>query len=234
ELLVAIGRDENNQMYLIAWAVMKVENNENWCWVLALLHEDLNLQHGNGLTVISDSHKKKLSRVHLAKLFSHAASTTLEQRFYFKIEEIKVVSQEAYEYLIKRNPNSWAILVQRTKPIITMLEDIRLYLMQIFVSMHRIARTWEDTIRPSIIKRIELLKEEQRFWMVIPSGFQELEVRKGHQVYRVNIHLTTCMCRMWQLSGIPCVYLLATYCHMNRDPVEELIIGIANIDFRFM
>ncbi|GKE91876.1 hypothetical protein Tco_1572971 [Tanacetum coccineum] len=34
------------------------------------------------------------------------------------------------------------------------------------------------------------------------------------------------MCRMWQLSGIPCVYLLATYCHMNRDPVEELIIAL--------
>ncbi|GJY52070.1 hypothetical protein Tco_0442917 [Tanacetum coccineum] len=35
------------KMYPIAWAVVKVENNENWCWFLALLHDDLNLQQGN-------------------------------------------------------------------------------------------------------------------------------------------------------------------------------------------
>ncbi|GKC25877.1 chloramphenicol acetyltransferase-like domain-containing protein [Tanacetum coccineum] len=28
------------------------------------------------------------------------------------------------------------------------------------------------------------------------------------------------MCRMWQLSGIPCIHLVAAYCHMNIDPVE--------------
>ncbi|GKC80911.1 agenet domain-containing protein [Tanacetum coccineum] len=113
-----------------------------------------------------------------------------------------------------------AILVQRTKPIITMLKDIILYLMQRLVSMNRIARTLEDTITPSIRKRIEFLKEEQRFWMVIPSSFQEIEVRKGHGAYGVNLQLRTCMCRMWQLSGLPCIHSVAAYCHMNRDLVE--------------
>nr|GEV16552.1 hypothetical protein CTI12_AA418620 [Tanacetum cinerariifolium] len=71
-----------------------------------------------------------------------------------------------------------AILVQRTKPIITMLEDIKLYIMQRLVAMNRVARTWEHSITPSINKRLELLKEKQRDWMVIPSGFHELKVRK--------------------------------------------------------
>ncbi|GJR24919.1 calcium/proton exchanger [Tanacetum coccineum] len=57
ELLTAIGRDANNQMYPIAWAVVKVENAENWCWFISLLAEDLELGHGTGITVISDSHK---------------------------------------------------------------------------------------------------------------------------------------------------------------------------------
>ncbi|GJW14977.1 calcium/proton exchanger [Tanacetum coccineum] len=57
ELLIAIGRDANNQMYLIAWAVVKVENSKNWCWFLSLLLEDLKLGHRTGITVISDSHK---------------------------------------------------------------------------------------------------------------------------------------------------------------------------------
>ena len=57
ELLVAMGRDANNQMYPIAWAVVKVENYDNWCWFLGQVCEDLNLHQGNGLTIISDSHK---------------------------------------------------------------------------------------------------------------------------------------------------------------------------------
>ncbi|GJS78556.1 calcium/proton exchanger [Tanacetum coccineum] len=134
----------------------------------------------------------------------------------------------------ERNGNcgsfNMAILVQRTKPIITILKDIILYLMQILVSINRIARTYKDIITPSIRKRIELLKEEQRFWIVIPSGFQELEVRKGHGAYGMNIQLRTCMCRMWQLIGIPCIHLVTTYCHMNRDHVEGVDHWYSNKD----
>ncbi|GKB68322.1 splicing factor [Tanacetum coccineum] len=208
ELLVAMGRDANNQMYLIAWAVFKVENNENWC---CLIQEDLQLQTRERLTIISDSHKgllegvnellpnaehrkctrhlfanykKKFSGVQFQCLFWNATSTTDEQLYYSKMEELKIISPKAYQYLCDGNPNSWcraffrqeskclnfengicksfnrAILVQRTKPIITMLEDIRLYVMQRLVAMNRVARTWEHSITPSIRKRVEVLKEK--------------------------------------------------------------------------
>nr|GEZ00049.1 zinc finger, PMZ-type [Tanacetum cinerariifolium] len=88
------------------------------------------------------------------------------------------------------------------------------------VAMNRVARTWEHSITPSIKKRLELLKEKQRDWMVIPMGFHELKVRKGHEAYGVNIHLKQCMCRMWELSVIPCVHSVAAYSHMIRDPIE--------------
>ena len=52
-----MGRDANNQMYPIAWVVVRVETAENWKWFLALVHDDLSLNYGNGITVISDSHK---------------------------------------------------------------------------------------------------------------------------------------------------------------------------------
>ncbi|GKE49561.1 hypothetical protein Tco_1480819, partial [Tanacetum coccineum] len=54
-----------------------------------------------------------------------------------------------------------AIVVQRSKPIITMLEDIRIYIMQRLVAMNKVARTWEHSITPSIRKRVEVLKEKQ-------------------------------------------------------------------------
>ncbi|GJT82983.1 retrovirus-related pol polyprotein from transposon TNT 1-94 [Tanacetum coccineum] len=55
KLLTAMRRDANNQMFLIAWSVVSVENKNNWCWFLSLLHDDLG--RGSGLTIISDAHK---------------------------------------------------------------------------------------------------------------------------------------------------------------------------------
>nr|GEV03484.1 hypothetical protein CTI12_AA105810 [Tanacetum cinerariifolium] len=57
ELLTAMGRDANNQMYPIAWAVVRVENADNLGWFLHLLHDNPCLNDGNGITIVSDSHK---------------------------------------------------------------------------------------------------------------------------------------------------------------------------------
>ncbi|GJZ73610.1 60S ribosomal protein L34 [Tanacetum coccineum] len=57
ELLTAMGRDGNNRMFPIAWAVVSVETIDNWEWFLACLCEDLRLDSGASLTVISDGHK---------------------------------------------------------------------------------------------------------------------------------------------------------------------------------
>ncbi|PWA73118.1 hypothetical protein CTI12_AA264020 [Artemisia annua] len=57
-------------------------------------------------------------------------------------------------------------------------------------------------------------------WMLYPSGFQELKVRIGDESYGVNIHMKLCMCRLWQLSGVPCVHSVAGYMHLNREPDE--------------
>ena len=61
ELLTAIGRDGNNQVYPLAWAVVNVENKRNWHWFLQLLVDDLVLGDGDGLTIISDQHKVIIS-----------------------------------------------------------------------------------------------------------------------------------------------------------------------------
>ena len=57
EILTAVGRDGNNHIFPVAWAVVTVENKDNWSWFLELLGEDLEIPSGQGLTLMSDQHK---------------------------------------------------------------------------------------------------------------------------------------------------------------------------------
>ncbi|GJY51003.1 multidrug resistance-associated protein 5, partial [Tanacetum coccineum] len=132
--------------------------------------------------------KKKYSGLQYQILFWAATSCTLEQQFMQIMDQIKQIDEGAYDYLIQRNLNSWsraffdmdrrcaafengisksfnrAILGPRQKHIITMLEEIRLYIMQRLVAMNKLAFNLEDRITPSVRKRLEILKEKQRMW----------------------------------------------------------------------
>ncbi|CAO2036270.1 unnamed protein product [Urochloa humidicola] len=58
QLLCAVGRDANNQMYPIAWAAVATETYESWSWFLGLLQKDLNISNGGeAWVIISDQQK---------------------------------------------------------------------------------------------------------------------------------------------------------------------------------
>jgi len=57
ELLVAVGKNGNQQMYPIAWAVVDQETKHSWSWFLSYLIQDLQLGDGNGITIMSDMQK---------------------------------------------------------------------------------------------------------------------------------------------------------------------------------
>ncbi|XP_021756643.1 uncharacterized protein LOC110721760 [Chenopodium quinoa] len=57
ELLTAIGRDENNQMFPVAWGVVEAENNDSWSWFLETLKHDMPEFGGEDCTIILDQYK---------------------------------------------------------------------------------------------------------------------------------------------------------------------------------
>ncbi|GKA90230.1 F-box domain containing protein, partial [Tanacetum coccineum] len=162
-----------------AWAVVRVENADNWGWFLHLLHDDLCLNDGTGITIISDSHK----------------STEIVQDIY--IESFK----KKYRGIDPISP----------------CEEIGCTLCKISAMNKLLHHLRRQQNTPSIRKRLEILKEKQREWVVYPSGFQELEVRKGDQSYGVSLQHKVCQCRLWELSGIPCVHAVAGYMHVGTD-----------------
>ncbi|GJY16203.1 multidrug resistance-associated protein 5 [Tanacetum coccineum] len=269
ELLSAVGRDGNNQIYPIAWAVVSVENKDNWSWFMELLINDLGLVSGEGLTIISDQHKgiieaakqvmplaehrqcarhiyanfrKKYPGVLYRNLFWKAAKATYPTMFEKVMKEIQCINKDAYKHLMDRHPESWSrayfttdkacdavengisecfnalIVDDRRKPIINMLEDIRLLCMDRSQRMREKHEKWNDGICPNIKKKLEKCKDDHRFWKVIASGQTSFEVRNGYEGFKVNERARTYTCRGWQLSGIPCVHGIAAIYFLHKDP----------------
>ncbi|GJS94482.1 multidrug resistance-associated protein 5 [Tanacetum coccineum] len=268
-LLSAVGRDGNNQIYPIAWAVVSVENKDNWVWFMELLISDLGLPSGQGLTIISDQHngiieaakqvmpmaehrqcarhiyanfRKKYTGVLYRNLFWQAAKATYPTMFEKVMKEIQCINKDAYKHLMDRHPESWSrayfttdkacdavengisecfnalIVDDRRKPIINMLEDIRLLCMDRSQRMREKHEKWNDGICPNIKKKLEKCKDDHRFWKVIASGQTSFEVRNGYEGFKVNERARTCTCRGWQLSGIPCVHGIAAIYFLHKDP----------------
>lgn len=57
ELLCAVGRDANNQIYPLAWAIIEKENNDSWDWFCSLLFKDVRVLDGEGWVIISNQQK---------------------------------------------------------------------------------------------------------------------------------------------------------------------------------
>jgi hypothetical protein len=67
QLLAAISRDANNQMYPVAFAVVEAETKDSWTWFLEALLSDLGTPPAEGWTFISDRQKVKYQ----LKIFLH-------------------------------------------------------------------------------------------------------------------------------------------------------------------
>nr|GEV17436.1 hypothetical protein [Tanacetum cinerariifolium] len=109
------------------------------------------------------------------------------------------------------------ILSTRGKPIITMLEDIRVYIMQRVWFLNKTAMELNDSITPFARRHLEFMKIRQRKWVVCASGFQEVEVRRQDEAFGVNIHIKKCACKMWELTSLRCVHAVAG----ERDQYQQ-------------
>ncbi|GKC42575.1 (R)-mandelonitrile lyase-like protein [Tanacetum coccineum] len=166
ELLSVVGGDGNNQIYPIAWAVIDVENKENWSWFMKCLIDDL--EHKQCVRHIYANFRKRFNGVVYKNLFWKATKATYPAKFEMIMSEMKSVSIDAHNECFN------ALIVEaRRKPIIDMLEGIRLMIMERMRKMREKHVKGDDGIYPNIKKNT---------YAMISIG-----IRKWYQVEKVKL-----------------------------------------------
>ncbi|XP_048609908.1 uncharacterized protein LOC125585241 [Brassica napus] len=135
DLLAAVGRDADNRMFPIAWAVVRGENKDTWGWFVKKLKMDLDLGNGKDLTIISDKQKglvhaiqlelpdaehrmcarhiyanwKKLgfARSEFKSLFWGVAYSYTKGEYEEKLSLLEAYNVVAHQELLKTDPKRW-------------------------------------------------------------------------------------------------------------------------------
>ncbi|XP_070025425.1 uncharacterized protein [Nicotiana sylvestris] len=238
ELLSCIGKDGNNQMYPIAWAVVEKETKHTWSWFFRCLMHYLQLteSQGEGLTIISDMQKGLVASV--SELLPNAEHRMCARHIWsnwkqkWKGEERRKKfwacaraffkdwsKYDSVENNMSETFNSW-ILSARHKSFITMLEEIRVKVMERMTTMREFATRWISDVSPMAMGYIEeqsqyAVKHEFKW-----NGDTGYEIQHGVYKHIVDFSNITCTCRSWQLKGIPCSHPISAMFFKRFEPAD--------------
>ncbi|KAI3446911.1 hypothetical protein Pfo_003576 [Paulownia fortunei] len=171
-----------------------------------------------------------------------AARASTPGEFKVRIKEMRDVNKSTTNWFNDKPPNQWSrfyfsehckcdmllnnvcesfnsnILDAREKPIITMFEWIREFLMRrLQENRDKAEAKWKGKLCPKIKKIIE--KHVEKVGDCIPikayDRHYQISCIDGSQ-YCVDLEKWSCTCRMWGLSGIPCKHAICAIFNQNQ------------------
>lgn len=203
------------------------------------------VEHRFCLRHLYNNFKKKFGGGTLLKeLMMGAAKATYFEAWEQKMQQIKNFDQKAFEWLSAIPTRSWCkhkfspypkcdvlmnnlseafnstILLARDKPIISMCEWIRTYLMGRFASMKEKLIKYRGEIMPKPRRRLDREIEFSGSWIPTQSGEWKFEVT--HTLFKekfiVHLDRNYCSCNFWDLVGIPCRHAVAAISYKGDSP----------------
>lgn len=208
--------------------------------------------HGFCMRHLSESFRKEFNNTMLVNLLWEAAHALTVIEFEAKILEVEEISQDA-AYWIRRIPaRLWAtayfegqrfghltaniveslntgILEASGLPIIQMMECIRRQLMTWFNERRETSMQWTSILVPSAERRVAEALERARTYQVLRANEAEFEVISHEGTNIVDIRNRCCLCRGWQLYGLPCAHAVAALlsCRQNVHRFTESCFTVA-------
>lgn len=208
--------------------------------------------HGFCLRHLGESFRKEFNNTMIVNILWEAANALTSVEFESRINDIEELSQEA-GYWIRRVPprlwatahfegtrfghltanvaeslNSW-IIEASALPLIQMMECIRRQLMTWFNERREASMEWTSVLVPSAERSVSEAIERARTYQVLRSNEAEFEVISHEGTNIVDLRNRCCMCRGWQLHGLPCAHAVAALlsCRQNVHRFTESCFTIA-------
>ncbi|XP_060971607.1 uncharacterized protein LOC115712288 isoform X1 [Cannabis sativa] len=179
--------------------------------------------------------KKDYPGLLLKQLLWATARATTPAEFERRMKDLKEVNERAYNWLAAKTPSEWskshfkegvkcdmllnnccesfnhAIMEARDKPIVTMLESLRQWLMRRFTKNKVSVQNWNYAVHINILKILKKQKEIAKYCCVERANASTFQVSMNDgKRLSVDLDKHTCTCRRFQLTGIPCGHALAT------------------------
>ncbi|XP_031108205.1 uncharacterized protein LOC116012700 [Ipomoea triloba] len=157
-----------------------------------------------------------------------------EAEYHARMGELKTLNVKAFEWLSARDPKhysraffstfpksdlllnnlceSWnsCILNFRDKPVQTMCEKIRIYLMTRMQKNRDKMRNYSSMVCPRILKLIEEGKDKCARFTAYKAVDDIYQVDDDNfKPFKVDLSKRECSCRRWDLTGIPCSHAIA-------------------------
>ncbi|KAK1408172.1 hypothetical protein QVD17_39807 [Tagetes erecta] len=201
-------------------------------------------EHRFCLRHIHENMKKEQWRGDLFKnLLWRAASATTMPYFNKAMEDIKKQDSKLFDWLNEIPPTSWSrshfscrakcdillnnicevfnrqLVGARDKPIITCLEYIREYMTRRIVKVTKIQATSNGPLTPVAETMFNAIKVEASQLKVVMVDATKYQVSGITSQCVVNVHLKTCSCRRWELTGMPCKHAVAAIWNMSENNI---------------
>ncbi|KAJ8632735.1 hypothetical protein MRB53_026071 [Persea americana] len=208
--------------------------------------------HGFCMRHLSESFRKEFNNTMLVNLLWEAAHALTVIEFEAKILEIEEISREAAYWIRRVPPRLWAtayfegtrfghltaniveslncwILEASGLPIVQMMECIRRQLMTWFNERREMSMQWSTILVPNAERRVSEALECARSFQVLRANEAEFEVISHEGTNIVDIRNRCCLCRGWQLYGLPCAHAVAALlsCRQNVHRFTESCFTVA-------
>ncbi|XP_057793981.1 uncharacterized protein LOC131010465 [Salvia miltiorrhiza] len=191
---------------------------------------------------------KKWRGEEMKKRFWISAWSSFEEEFKLNISKISSIKAQAAVDLLQYPPENWcrayqsfrsctnmvdnnisesfnsSIIEARHKPIISMLEDIRVLAMTRIRDRRNSANGWKCEWSPASMKLLNAAKCDAMSCKVIWNGEDGYEIGEFEDKHNVALDRKKCTCRMWELTGVPCCHALAAMFYSKLDPLSVMSI----------
>ncbi|GKU94372.1 hypothetical protein SLEP1_g7874 [Rubroshorea leprosula] len=194
QLLSAVAKDPNNQMYSVAWAIVECERTDSWTWFLELLGVDLMIGDGENFTFLSD-----------------------QQKYWCKAFLDTHCKCDAVDNNMSKTFNGF-ILDARQKAAMSLLEDLRWKCSKrIIANQAFVDKSFVGEFGPKFWEKIEQHRAAMSGCYMLPKALVEYEIKERNDSFLVNVCDHTCTCRVWQLNGIPCRHAMLSIQHREEN-----------------